>query len=141
MLKTQQVEEVRRLLAEGRNLKAVGRATGVSRNMIRGIARGLRPDYEAMRRKKQKEATGSHGVVKRCRGCGYRVRMPCRICRARKAAALSAKSGLPFDLLDEPLGLNLRPEHQARYEEVRARRREAERAGRPAPNSPAEVNL
>ncbi len=54
--------------------------------------------------------------------------MPCRICRARKAAELTAKSGLPFDLLDEPLGLELRPEHQARYEEVRARREAARQA-------------
>ena len=132
MLKAAVVMRVRELLAEGRNHSEVGRMVRLSRNTVTKIAAGRYPDYTAIRRAKQQaQGSGRQRPMGKCPGCGYRVHLPCRICRARAMAALStlfAQCGLPFDLLDEPLGLELQPEHQARYEEIRKGRRETRRS-------------
>ena len=59
----------------------------------------------------------------------WMVYMPCVLCRVRSSFEESARGGTSAArCLEESLSLNLRPEHRARYEEVR-RRRESEREG------------
>jgi hypothetical protein len=104
--------------------------TGVSRGTVAAIARGERPDRD--------ESPGDNepldeplGPPERCPGCGGMVHAPCRLCRTRKLMAQSKSLPLPARP-EEPLHLELREEHQERYERVRARRlAEERRNGRP----------
>ena len=133
MLTESKLRWIRRLLAEGLSYRAIREMTGVSRGAIGRIARGERPDYEALGRAKQEKKEGLKRTPRpiRCPGCGYRVYPPCRICRVRKALADGKLREVFREVgLEEPLGLELRPEHQKRYEEVRARRRRRERKKR-----------
>ena len=133
MLMESKVRKVRQLLAKGLSYRAIREMTGVGRDTIGKIARNERPDYEALRRAKQQEKEALKRTPRpiRCPGCGHRVYPPCRICRARKALADGKLREVFREVgLEEPLGLELRPEHQKRYEEVRARRRRRERKKR-----------
>ncbi len=125
MLTAWQVAEVRRLLLEGRRQREICRLTRISRSTIARIVDHRRPDYEAIRQaKREEEWVRPTGPMIRCPGCGHLVRFPCRVCRARRWRFLSLvydRSGL-LPELEEPLGLELKPVHQKRYEEVRARR-------------------
>jgi len=70
----------------------------------------------------------------RCNLCGAKGVSPCVACHAAHHAALSDLSRRVLDALDgEPLGLGLKPEHHARYLEVRSRR---QAVARPAPRAP-----
>jgi transcriptional regulator with XRE-family HTH domain len=123
---------------------------GVSRTTVAAIASGKRPDYDLLRQLRDDEWEEPTGPAVRCPGCGGRVHMPCQLCRTRKriaekrhpyatgcacasltglasaaprcatgsASAVPPRGPVAEDL--EPLGVNLRPEHRARYEEVRA---------------------
>ena len=120
------VEEVRSLLAEGRlSQRAIAQVTQVSRGTVGAIAAGRRPDYETLRRsRKEDTAPLPLGPRRRCRGCGAMVYMPCHACRIRETAARRPwrSDSRWLALLDEPLGLDLRNEDRARYEEIRAKK-------------------
>lgn len=134
MIAPQLVADVRRLLIEERlSQRKVARLTGVSRSTIAAIATGKRPDYELLQRLRETDWEEPTGPAARCPGCGHRVYIPCQLCRLRERLAERHASGFaratpphrPVETV-EPLGMNLRPEHHARYEEVRAWRIKAE---------------
>lgn len=125
MLTVRQITEIRRLLLDGRSQREINRLTHMARDTIAGIVHNRRPDYEAIRQAKREETqTRPSGPLSRCPGCGHRVYFPCRVCLARRRQLVSRVWDLagPAPELEEPLGLELTPEHQRRYEEVRARR-------------------
>lgn len=127
MLTATQVAEVRALLGEGRNQCEISRTLGLARGTVAKIASGRYPDHAAIRRvQEQGRDSQSEGPIGKCPACGHRVHLPCQICRARAArTAVSAGRASSFQLLDEPLGLQLQPKHQRRYEEIRKDRGEA----------------
>ncbi len=134
MLTTNQVELVRRLLSEGKSQRAVRAQTRIARGTIADIAHDRRPDYETIRQARRAEKrTKPRGPREQCPGCGYVVYMPCRICRARRWRLFSLvwNGSKPVPELQKPLGMELKPEHQARYEEVRRNRRNRRRPSRP----------
>lgn len=89
MLSPALVEEVRRLLAEGRfSQRRIAVLTGVSRTTVSNIARGRRPDYP--QRACDDELGLACGPLGRCPGCGGRVYLPCRLCHVRAVAARQA---------------------------------------------------
>jgi transcriptional regulator with XRE-family HTH domain len=121
------VTEVRRLLAdETLSQRKIARLMGVSRGTVGTIAAGKRPDYEMLRPAQEDDRDEPAGPPERCPGCGGMVYLPCRLCRVRERAAriASPTQRKATTLGEEPLGLNLRSDHRARYEEVRAWRRE-----------------
>jgi transcriptional regulator with XRE-family HTH domain len=127
MIAAKVVTEVRRLLAEGvLSQRRISELTGISRGSVRAIASGKRPDYEALRQPADDEWDEPTGPAVRCPGCGGMVCMPCQLCRVRKTLAKNSRPKSPDRTIQgvEPLDLNLRPEHRARFEEVRAWRRE-----------------
>ncbi len=126
MLSTATYRHIQELLARGGlSQRAIARQLGVSRNTVGGIARGERPDYDAMRRvRERREVPSPGGSRRRCPTCGALVRPPCVACRVRDELARMARSARPTEAPgdDRVLNLALRPQHQARYEQVRARR-------------------
>jgi hypothetical protein len=80
MLSQTIILEIDRLLKEGQlSQRKIARRLGVSRGTISAIARGRRRLHgkEPWREKR------SAGPA-RCPACGYRVYLPCMICRARE---------------------------------------------------------
>ena len=113
------VADVRRLLDEGtHSQRKIAQLAGISRGSVGAIASGKRPDYETPPEEDDEESTGP---PERCQNCGGMAYMPCRLCRTRKTIAKSRRSTSRQKTIDtiEPPVLNLRPEHRARYEEVR----------------------
>jgi transcriptional regulator with XRE-family HTH domain len=128
MLATKTVAEIRRLLAERtHSQREIARLTGVSRGSVGAVALGRRRDGDE-RLAARDEVIEPLGPPVRCPGCGGLVYLPCVLCRARsyrpKAPHVAQRRGAKP--LAESLSLNLRPEHHARYEEVRIWRRESE---------------
>jgi transcriptional regulator with XRE-family HTH domain len=118
------ITEVRRLLAEGKlSQRKIAQVTGVSRGTVGAVAAGKRPDYETLRGLYDEAEGEPAGPPERCPGCGGMVYLPCRLCRVRgfRAAKSRPVRNAAF-AMDALLELNLRPDHQARYEEVRRRR-------------------
>jgi transcriptional regulator with XRE-family HTH domain len=136
MIAPQVVADVRRLLTEERlSQRKVARLTGVSRSTIAAIVSGKRPDYELLQRLREADWEEPGGPAVRCPGCGHRVYMPCQLCRLRERLAEKRRSTgsanaiplhRPLAETFEPLGVDLRAEHRARYEEVRTLRIKAE---------------
>jgi transcriptional regulator with XRE-family HTH domain len=126
MIAPEVVQQIRRLLAEGKlSQRAIAGIVKVSRGTVGAIAAGKRPDYETLRRaRKQEELPQPAGPPRRCLGCGGKVYVPCHACHVRKLTdnARRARALQPLARRDEPLELNLTEEHRARYEEVRLRR-------------------
>jgi hypothetical protein len=132
MITPQIVTEIRRLLGEDLlSQRKIARLMGVSRSSVAAISSGKRPDYDLLRQSREDEWEEPTGPAVRCPECGNRVYMPCQLCRVRKRIAEKrtpratgfasvAQPRGPLATTLEPLGLNLRPEHFARYEEVRA---------------------
>ncbi len=121
------IAEVRRLLAEGLlSQRRIAKAAGVSRGTVGAIASGKRPDYQMSQQPWDDLWEEPTGPPERCPSCGGMVYMPCRLCRVRQAVAEDPrlKQAQPARRADGLLQLNLRPEHQARYEEVRRWRQE-----------------
>ncbi len=140
------VAEVRRLLSETPlSQRKIAALTGISRGTVSAIAAGRRRDFEAIQSQDSNEWEEPAGPLERCGGCGGMVYMPCRLCAAREQLAKRPRrlrsrwqfsgrregSGVASStahneppLLDDALRLDLRPEHQARYEEVCNWRRE-----------------
>ncbi len=127
MLAPSMVAEIRRLLAEGNfSQRKIAKLTGISRGTVGAIANGKRPEYEP-RAKVNDEFERPSGPPQRCTTCGGMVFMPCRLCALRKRLAATGKGRWRDPRPELPLGLELRAEHQRRYEEVRAWREESER--------------
>jgi len=119
------VDEVRRLLSEGKlSQRKIAQATGVSRGTVGAIASGRRRDRPVVTASDEDGCDEPVGPPERCDGCGALVYLPCRLCRMRKLLAVRPIARLPERPI-EPLGLDLRDDHRARYEQVRARCMEA----------------
>ncbi|NLE38184.1 MAG: helix-turn-helix transcriptional regulator [Pirellulaceae bacterium] len=113
------IDRIRRLLAERKlSERKIAALVGVSRGTVAGVARGDRPDYEAMRRKRQEQKDPlPRGPLGRCPTCGGKVYMPCRLCQMR--AALADWPPSPRDERPVPtLDLELRGETLSRYEAI-----------------------
>ncbi|MDD4888291.1 MAG: hypothetical protein PHU85_00030 [Phycisphaerae bacterium] len=111
------VDEIRRLLGEGRlSQRKIAREVGVSRGSVGGIASGKRPDYADRERRRSEEALAPGGPFVRCDGCGHSVQLPCQICRARATGRVPRAAADPHA---EGLRLELSGEALARYEEIR----------------------
>lgn len=80
MVPQAKIDEVRRLLAEGKKHREVARLADVSRGTVAGVASGKRRDYCNLPHVGE-EATGP---IVRCPGCGGRIFAPCILCRIRK---------------------------------------------------------
>lgn len=119
MLAPAKVEEVERLLASGEHSqRTIAKMTGVSRGSVGAIAGGKRHIYP---RNVKPEFPDPEGPPERCPKCGGLTPLPCRLCYVRKKRG---KSPPKWDTLrDAPLGLQLKGEPLARYEEVRRWRR------------------
>jgi transcriptional regulator with XRE-family HTH domain len=126
MIEENTVAEIRRLLAEGSlSQRKIAGLTHVSRGTVSAIASGRRPQYDGPTGDDWAEPTGP---PVRCPDCGGMVYLPCQLCRVRKLIAKRRRTpqdrtGQRKDAF-EPIDLDLRPDHRARYEEVRAWRRE-----------------
>ena len=119
------VQEVRRLLAKGNlSQRKIAGLTGISRGTVGAIAAGRRPDHVSLGRAAKDVFPEPAGPLQRCPGCGGMVYMPCRLCQARALKARSSKPPIPAWLmqLEEPLGLDLREDDRARYEEIRSQK-------------------
>ncbi len=112
-------EAVRRRLASGReSMRAIARATGVSRGTVANIARGR------WRRRYGASAEGDlepQARLERCPECGAVTPAPCRACRVRRWIRCL---GGPRDETaeDDTLRIELTGEFRRRYEEIHARR-------------------
>jgi hypothetical protein len=116
------VQEVKRLLAEGRySQRKIARITGVSRGTVGAIASGKRPDYPPRASDAEGELEEPTGPPRRCPECGGLVYMPCRLCHARQVVAEGRIARLPTRS-PQPLQLDLSEDHRARYEQMRLRR-------------------
>lgn len=123
------VTQVRALLLAGLTQRAIARrlAGQISRGSIHRIATGKRQDIEPP------PDDPPPGPAARCPTCGAKVVGPCIACQARA----EPRRLLPEDLrelaggLDAPLGLDLKPEHAKRYEQIK-RAPSAAAAGRAA---------
>ena len=114
------VREIKRLLAETTySQRKIARITGVSRGTIGAIAGGKRRDYEAEERGVEVDPEPA-GPPRRCAGCGAMVRMPCVLCRTRELIRRS-RVARPPARPEEPTQLQLTPDHQLRYEQIRRR--------------------
>ncbi len=126
MLSTKTFYDIQQLLAEGRlSQRAIARQLGVHRNTVNAIARGTRPDYDALRLARQRRTIAPPvGPKRRCGRCGALVYLPCVACAVRDALSRTTPPGrAPEPCADDgALALALRPYHHARYEQVRARR-------------------
>ena len=124
MIEPHLVEQVEQLLAKGKlSHRKIARFTGVSRGTIGAIATGRRCIQPRPTWPWEEEPMVPDVPPQRCPQCGGMVYMPCRLCRTRKEMAklpairalIRANAFQPFT----PIGLNLKPVHQQRYEEVR----------------------
>jgi len=126
MIAPETIVEIRRLLAEGgHSQRESARRMGVCRGSVGSIASGRRRDGDDPLEPHEDDLTVLSGPPTRCAGCGAMVYMPCVLCRVRSKLQKGPRvieQGAPRGL-KESLSLNLRPEHRARYEEVRRRRR------------------
>jgi transcriptional regulator with XRE-family HTH domain len=131
MIAQQIAEQIEQMLAAGAmSQREIAAVAGVSRGTVRGIATGKR------RRPKAAEPLDNYllapdGPPERCPDCGGMVYLPCRLCETRKAIAHSPELRASMEARRRQgfvaLGLNLKPAHQERYEEVRRLRREQEK--------------
>lgn len=129
MIEPKVVEQIQQLLAEEKlSHRKIAQLTGVSRGTIGAIATGKRCIRPRMMYPWDEEPLVPDIPPRRCPDCGGMVYMPCRVCLTQKAmdklpalrVLLQARDHQPI----MPLGLNLKPVHRERYEEVRRWRRE-----------------
>lgn len=80
MIPSNSVEEVRRLLAEGKlSQRRIAIATGLSRGTVTSIALNRRKEHPP-----QSEFEVDLGPPARCTTCGGMVYLPCRLCLIRE---------------------------------------------------------
>jgi hypothetical protein len=144
MIERQLLEQVEQMLTEGKlSYRKIARFTGVSRGTIGAIASGRRRIQPKRTCFWEEEPLVPDVPPERCPDCGGMVYMPCRACRTRKEMAKTqdiralvgphpnplraptegwSGEGTIRAIVRQPftlLGLNLKPVHQQRYEEVR----------------------
>jgi transcriptional regulator with XRE-family HTH domain len=131
MLAPYQIDLVRRLLVEKKlTQRQLARLTGVSRGTIAQIAAGRRPPTSPTRSQDADDFDVPLVPPERCPTCGGWVYPPCRLCHMRE---LLRKHGQIARLgpLEYPIihGLDLKPRHRKRYQQVRRFRCAMEAAG------------
>jgi hypothetical protein len=95
MLSMAIVEEVRRMLREGRfSQRGIAAKMGVSRGTVNAIALGKRPDRPARQMASDDGFLPPSGLPVRCPGCGGKVQMPCLLCYVRSLRPQHGSSGL-----------------------------------------------
>jgi hypothetical protein len=115
------IEDVKRLLSQGLTQREISSRTGISRGTIGAVANGQRPDYEELGDRDD----GQKGSPQRCAKCGVLVFAPCLACRDRQSpreAGRRRTARRPSAPAADDLGLDLHPEHFARYMGLRASR-------------------
>lgn len=122
MLHAAVVAEVRGLLAAGLAQREVFRrmAGRISRGSIQRIDHG---QYRDRAPRDEPDPPSGPGVA--CPTCGAKIVVfPCVACRARAADRVLGTDDLKelADMAGEPIGLDLKPGHQARYLEIHARK-------------------
>ncbi len=144
MLAQEVVRRVERLLAEGQlSQRKIARLVGISRGTVGAIAGGRRPDYEALRRRRQqREAPRPTGPPRRCPTCGAMVTSACLACelRRRVSAGKRGPHAGRFEASNAIIELELRDEHRRRYERIRARRRTADRPATAPDDAPSPLS-
>lgn len=80
MLPQSKIEEIRRLLAEGKSQRRVARLADVSRGTVGTVAAGRCRDRVVL----PGVDDVPPGPSVRCPGCGGRVYAPCLLCRVRR---------------------------------------------------------
>lgn len=126
VLPPDRVARVRRLLAAGNSIRATARQARVARDTVVSIASGrhaqMMRDREA--RRQLEESLLPRGPFVWCAACQAKVQMPCVACaarRERKGRGLVHVCEVLRELaaVSPALGLELKPEDAARYEEVK----------------------
>ncbi len=126
------VEElVRRMRAEGYPTAAIRQRTGLTDQTVSQILK--------------RSPTGAP-TRSRCPRCGFRTKRPCHVCAALKRLRRRHPAACDSPLVDwfakvPAIGLDLRPEEQARYEAVTAERDRLASTGQLAPPEPLTVAL
>jgi len=122
MIAASVIHHIQQLLTEGTwSQRRIARLTGISRGTIAAVAQGRRRPHEP----RADEGEEPLGPVERCPECGAMVHMPCRACRIRSQNPKPRRVRQVVKDTEEPsLRLQLRPEHEARYRQVRAWREE-----------------
>ncbi len=118
MLPPSVISEVKRLLALGElSQRSIARLTGASRVVVHRVASGKRKDRVSKTHEAWKVPWESSDSTKpgRCPTCGAKVKLPCLACLIRPGAKIVSETETP--LAGE---LSLKPEHQKRYEQVKA---------------------
>jgi hypothetical protein len=111
------IDEVKRLLARGKlSQRKIAKAVGISRGTVYYVATGRRRDHFD---RILEEPIENSGPKTHCGGCGGMVSMPCRLCKGRALAILKKAIKKPQNQPDLKLSLELKPDHQERYEDVR----------------------
>ena len=88
------VEEIRRMLREGRlSQRKIASQIGVSRGTVNAIALGRRRRRRDARPGRGRGFIPPTGPLVRCPGCGGRVQMPCLLCYLRKASGRGGPAG------------------------------------------------
>jgi transcriptional regulator with XRE-family HTH domain len=117
LIPSSKVREVRRLLAEYElSQRKIAKVVGISRGTVNAIASGKRRD-----RPDDDDFLLNTGPKVRCTTCGGMVDIPCRLCVAREALK-NAERPVGQNDPEEDVQLELRPEHQKGYDEVREAR-------------------
>ena len=117
------VAQIRRLLAEEKlSQRKIALLVGVARNTVDAIASGKHHNPDAVGPDDDGEP---RELPQRCPQCGGLVYPPCRLCRMRRLSRFRRLPAQSDACNDAPIDLQLKQEHQRRYEEVRANRRGA----------------
>jgi len=117
MLTQDQVDEVKRLLATNKySQRNIAAMTGISRGTVAAIANETRHIYQRGPNPDQWEP---EGPIKRCPRCGGRTRLPCRLCRVRDEVAKRGRVDWGTFRQPTQFELQLRPQHDRRYQKIR----------------------
>ena len=126
MIAPSTIREIERLLdEEHHSRRKIAELSGVARSTVTAVANGERQADDYL---DKIPAHRKPGEIRKCPSCSGLVRMPCRLCQTRELMA-DNRLQPPKPDVETPVGLNLKPEHQARYAQVRRWRREALRLG------------
>jgi DNA-binding XRE family transcriptional regulator len=122
MLSPDLIEEIERLLAEGKlSQRKIAKRTGVSRGTVGAVANGKRHVHARETESWDAGLESQSGPPQHCPGCGGLVHLPCRLCYTRQFLAAHRARQLP-DRPQAPLQFELQEEHAARLRRLVARR-------------------
>ena len=122
MLSPDRIEQIERLLAEGKlSQRKIAKLTGVSRGTVGAVASGKRHVHVRETESWDAGLESPPGPPQHCPGCGGLVYLPCRLCYTRRFLAEHRVAKLP-DRPEEPPQLELQQEHAARLRRLAARR-------------------